>query len=177
MCMCKCIVNIVIACSIYDIRIVAKNIAMRWYTGVSLQGYCQCPPKLPHPQPHGHQSPPISQSYPTTPTLDFKTAPFFAQVRERQANAHSPGNSSQTAHVCLVLTQLSQHKERNCSGVYTHPQSFIPNQTNLHPPSSSHKHLALTPPLSHQHPPPKYYCTPLPSVSVVTNSRDFVILI
>ena len=113
-----------------------------------------------------------------TPTpLGFKTVPFFAQVRERQANAHSPGNSSQTAHVCLALTQLSQCKERNCSGVYTHPQSFIPNQTSLHPPSSSHKHLALTPPLSHQHPPPKYYCTPLPSVSVVTNSRDFVILI
>ena len=36
-CLCKCIVNIVIACSIYDIRIMAKNIAMYWYTGVSLQ--------------------------------------------------------------------------------------------------------------------------------------------
>ena len=34
---CKCIVNIAIACSIYDIRIMAKNIAMYWYTGVSLQ--------------------------------------------------------------------------------------------------------------------------------------------
>ena len=34
---CKCIVNTVIACSMYDIRIVAKIIAMYWYTGVSLQ--------------------------------------------------------------------------------------------------------------------------------------------
>ena len=34
---CKCIVNTVIACSMYDVRIVAKNIAMYWYTGVSLQ--------------------------------------------------------------------------------------------------------------------------------------------
>ena len=36
---CKCIVNIAIACSIYDIHIVAKNIAMYWYTGVLLQPY------------------------------------------------------------------------------------------------------------------------------------------
>ena len=34
-----CIVNIAIACSIYDIRIMAKNIAMYWYTGVLLQAY------------------------------------------------------------------------------------------------------------------------------------------
>ena len=35
----KCIVNIAIACSIYNIRIVAKNIPMYQYTGVSLQAY------------------------------------------------------------------------------------------------------------------------------------------
>ena len=32
-------VNIAIACSIYDIHIVAKNIVMHLYTGVSLQAY------------------------------------------------------------------------------------------------------------------------------------------
>ena len=36
---CECIVNIAMACSIYDIRIVAKNIALDRYTGVSLQAY------------------------------------------------------------------------------------------------------------------------------------------
>ena len=38
-CICKCIVNITIACSIHDIHIMTKNIAMHQYTSVSLQAY------------------------------------------------------------------------------------------------------------------------------------------
>ena len=39
---CKCIINIAIACSMYDIRIVAKHIAMYRYTSVLLQPYIKC---------------------------------------------------------------------------------------------------------------------------------------